>query len=115
MTDLGYVTCITCGKSGHPADKAQWHPFHHPLKVERDQEVPNIFKRDRPSSERQNGAETQVSVVQSSMPFDPVLRQALITKGVLTPDDLREAEKAIFAITGMMTQGVQDVPSTEQR
>lgn len=115
MTDLGHVTCVTCGKSGHPADKAAWHPFHHPVKVEGDQEVPNIFKKQGPSQGGQNGAETQVSVVQSSMPFDPVLRQALIAKGVLTPDDLREAEKAIFAITGVMTQGVQDVPSSEQR
>jgi hypothetical protein len=32
-------------------------------------------------------------------PFDPVLRQALIDKGVLTPDDLREAEMKIRAVT----------------
>lgn len=33
-------------------------------------------------------------------PFDPVLRQALIDKGVLTPDDLRAAEEKIAAVTG---------------
>lgn len=35
-------------------------------------------------------------------PFDPVLRQALIDKGVLTPDDLRDAEAKINVVTGRM-------------
>jgi hypothetical protein len=34
------------------------------------------------------------------MPFDPVLRMALINKGVLTPDDLTEAERIMTAISG---------------
>lgn len=33
-----------------------------------------------------------------SMPFDPVLRQALIAKGVITPDDLQTAEGVIRAL-----------------
>lgn len=32
-------------------------------------------------------------------PFDPVLRQALIDKGILTPDDLLQAEAKIRAVT----------------
>jgi hypothetical protein len=38
------------------------------------------------------------------MPIDPVLRQALVDKGVLTPQDLREAEEKIHAITGLFNQ-----------
>jgi hypothetical protein len=34
------------------------------------------------------------------MPFDPILRMALINKGVLTPDDLTEAERIVTAISG---------------
>lgn len=38
-------------------------------------------------------------------PFDPVLRQALISKGVLTADDLREAENQIRAVTAAFNEG----------
>lgn len=38
------------------------------------------------------------SPMQSVMPFDPVLRQALIAKGVITPDDLDAAEKIIRSL-----------------
>lgn len=41
----------------------------------------------------------------SPWPFDPVLRQALIDKGVLTVDDLSEAERKIRAVTAQFTQG----------
>jgi hypothetical protein len=36
--------------------------------------------------------------------MDPVLRQALIDGGILTPDDLKRAEEKIIAITGMFNQ-----------
>lgn len=38
-------------------------------------------------------------------PFDPVLRQALVDKGILTPDDLKNAEAKIRMITGEMLGG----------
>ena len=34
----------------------------------------------------------------STLPFDPVLRQALIAKGVVTPDELANADKTIRAL-----------------
>lgn len=49
------------------------------------------------------GAETVP--VASSWPFDPVLRQALIDKGVLTPDDLRDAERKIHEMSVVFNQG----------
>lgn len=39
-------------------------------------------------------------------PFDPVLRQALITKGVISVQDLADADKMINALTNQM-RGVQ--------
>lgn len=41
-------------------------------------------------------------------PFDPVLRQALIDKGVLTPDDLQAAETKIRAVTAAFEQEAAD-------
>lgn len=41
-------------------------------------------------------------------PFDPVLRQALISKGVLTPQDLRDAEDMIRAVTAAFGEGAKD-------
>lgn len=41
-------------------------------------------------------------------PFDPVLRQALIDKGILTPEDLRNAEEKIIVITGQYRRGSSD-------
>jgi hypothetical protein len=38
-------------------------------------------------------------------PFDPVLRQALIDKGVITPDDLTRAEATIRAVTDNFNGG----------
>ena len=38
-------------------------------------------------------------------PFDPVLRQALMDKGVLTPQDLRDAEIKIRAVTASFEGG----------
>lgn len=50
------------------------------------------------------------AVVQGQWPFDPVLRQALINKGVLTPEDLSAAEAQIRAVTAQF-QASGGVPS----
>lgn len=44
----------------------------------------------------------------SPWPFDPVLRQALIDKGAITPQDLRDAEEKIRAVTQAVTSGDQN-------
>lgn len=51
------------------------------------------------------GAETPPA---PAMPFDPVLRQALIDAGVLTPQQLQDAEDKIRAITGQFEQSVRE-------
>lgn len=40
-------------------------------------------------------------------PFDPILRQALIDKGVLTPEDLTAAEKKVYAVSQGLWGGEQ--------
>jgi hypothetical protein len=42
------------------------------------------------------------------MPVDPVLRWVLINKGILTMDDITEAENQITALTGGIVQIVRD-------
>jgi hypothetical protein len=42
------------------------------------------------------------------MPFDPVLRQALIDAGVLTPQQLRDAEDKIRSITGQFESQMKE-------
>jgi len=64
--------------------------------------------RDRPrkSPERPSGGTAAVPTPAPlhSWPHDPVLRMALINKGVLTPEDLRNAEQQIRAITAEVMQ-----------
>jgi hypothetical protein len=42
------------------------------------------------------------------MPFDPVLRQALIDKGLLTVDDLRDAETKVLMVSGQFHQAMKE-------
>jgi hypothetical protein len=41
-------------------------------------------------------------------PIDPVLRVALINKGVITPEDLRNAEEVIRATTAQFEATVKE-------
>lgn len=105
--------CVTCGnsKEWHDANPQTQHVFN-------DGSVPMsaTFGRKRadgskePLNGPQRGAEPAVlrpPEMQSRWPFDPVLRQALIDKGVLTPQDLRDAEETIKAVTAAFNREVQ--------
>lgn len=46
----------------------------------------------------------------SPWPFDPVLRQALVDKGIVTPQDLIDAENKIRAVTSTYVRGTGDGP-----
>lgn len=41
----------------------------------------------------------------AAYPIDPVLRQALVDAGVITPKQLRDAEEKIQSITGLFNSG----------
>lgn len=64
------------------------------------------FARKRPQGDAQGddargNVRGAYNVTQT--PFDPVLRQALITKGILTVQDLADAEKMINALTNQIS------------
>lgn len=87
--------CHTCGQSHRQLASTgvlPKHPFNDGTLG-----ASATFGKRRPDGQ----GNAPVPVAQfSSHPFDPVLRQALIDKGVLTPQDLRDAESKISAITG---------------
>jgi hypothetical protein len=79
--------CRVCNKV-HGVDG--WDPQHQP-----------VFGDDPTGAlpKKQTKNTPGVAAAISPWPFDPVLRQALIDKGVLTPQDLRDAEEKIRAVT----------------
>lgn len=52
----------------------------------------------------QRGTERGSMTQRPAYPIDPVLRQALVDAGVITPQQLKDAEDKIQAITGLFNQ-----------
>lgn len=63
----------------------------------------------------QRGAPEVTQIAQRGMPFDPVLRQTLINKGVISVDDLRAAEEQIRAVTVQFLGGANGQSTEEVR
>lgn len=64
------------------------------------------FGKKLPNGDRTPGAGAPVVVEEVRWPFDPVLRQALVTKGIITAEDLSTAEATIRAVTDQFNGGV---------
>lgn len=89
MTSLGNDVCTTCHKTHPwPDGTVPEHPFNN---------------GGLTAVQATTTGQAKPKVEASPWPFDPVLRQALIDKGVLTPGDLTEAEAKIRAISGMVS------------
>ena len=90
-------SCVTCGNT------KEWHEQHPEIRhAFNDGSVPHsaTFGVRRADGTRGRIPEPQRgSQTPSPWPFDPVLRQALIDKGVLTVEDLKSAEEKIRTIT----------------
>lgn len=103
MTTNDQPICKTCGKS-HPYEDGTVpkHPFNNGSLSFAD-----TFGRKLPDGSRAmpGDKEPVQEAVGLQWPFDPVLRQALIDKGILTPDDLIEAEKKIRSVTSAVIGG----------
>lgn len=84
------VLCATCR---NPHDN---HPFKHPF---------NDGSLSTMDAFTVGHGHQPPSVRRIPGPCDPVLRQALVDKGILSPDDLRAAEEKIQAITGQVMRG----------
>lgn len=99
--------CVTCGQTW------EWHIKYQPEHAFNDGSLPPsaTFARRRADGSRgttpaaHGGSEPVVRAVR--YPFDPVLRQALVNKGILTPQDLRDAEEMIRITTGEVLSGQQ--------
>lgn len=96
------LTCITCNRSGE-GDPREWHVAQHPFRSADDARAGVGWKG--PSEPRRDDNTT---IRPPRYPFDPVLRQALIDKGVLTPDDLRDAEAKILVVSGQFQDAVRE-------
>lgn len=103
--------CVTCGnsKSWHATNPAR-HPFNDgsvPVSDtfgKRGKDKPRDLDHDKPQPRT-----VQARATTRGWPLDPVLRQALMDKGVLTIEDLRAAEEKILATTGqIMTEGEEE-------
>jgi len=103
-TPVGPTTiCHTCKNT------YAWHQETKPMHPFNDGEAGAAWflgerdQRDRKGAQR--GSEAVRMAQRAAFPMDPVLRQALVDAGVITPQQLRDAEEKIQSITGMFTQG----------
>ena len=94
--------CTTCNKPHPwPDGTTPVHPFNNgslPMSA--------TFGKPRADGPRGSSAPASDATVQEAVwPFDPVLRTALINKGIITPDDLSAAERHIRVVSGMVLGG----------
>jgi hypothetical protein len=94
-------TCHTCGhtKQWHE-DKQPRHPFN-----DGQSGSTSFLTRQKGNATGNNGGGTPSA---AAYPIDPVLRTALINKGVITPQDLRDAEELIQATTAIFEASVKE-------
>lgn len=91
--------CVLCNKP-HPWPDGSTPK--HPFTPEGSDPAGFLGKRDK---DRQRGSDTpSPTLAVAGWPFDPVLRQALIDKGLLTADDLRVAEAKIRDMSVVFNQ-----------
>lgn len=92
--------CTTCGNDH------RWHTENRPRHEFNDGSLgaSATFGKRRPDGQGNVPANAEVIPTMSPWPFDPVLRQALVDKGILTPQDLRDAEDKIRAVTASFNQ-----------
>jgi hypothetical protein len=84
------MTCRTC------LNTREWHEENNPVHPFNNGEAgATAFLKRR----ERKGSQRPAEVTQMSLPFDPVLRQALIDAEVITVDQLRTAEEKIRAVT----------------
>lgn len=96
--------CQTCNQTyGWHRENKPVHPFNTGQAG-----IRALFAK-RGDRDPRDGAKTPQGGSQGAAPapwpFDPVLRQALIDKGVLTPEDLVNAKLKIEAVTAQLMGG----------
>jgi hypothetical protein len=102
----GNDVCTMCGTSrdNHAGRRHTFTPVG--TRVDTAQFGPNRAERAREGDDTPRRHQTAWGTSQAPPAMgDPVLRQALVDKGILTPDDLMAAAEKISAITGQVMRG----------
>lgn len=96
-----YGPCRMCGNSWewHQAHYAR-HPYTSPNSTN---ELRDVTRPDRRAQ-----ANTDAPIVHTTTPFDPVLRLALIEKGIVSPDDLKKAEEKLGVVMHLVNDKLGD-------
>lgn len=82
--------CATCSRPQND------HPYRHPFNNGELSGIASLGVMTNANGDQVDApTEDDVEVVEMAWPFDPVLRQALVDKGIITADDLRDAERKI--------------------
>jgi hypothetical protein len=101
MSIENVAVCTTCAKTHPwPDGTVPKHPFNGGPPVKR--------KDDDTARTRHPITPTDRGISQLSMPFDPVLRMALIDAGVITSEQLTAAETKLNTITGVVTHRLRE-------
>lgn len=91
------TTCSGCNNSG-VGDPDSWHPYRHSYKGPwRPASSPESDPHPMPGTPMTPG-----------MAFDPVLRLALVNKGLITVEDLQQAQAQMLIITGNIPQAIRE-------
>jgi hypothetical protein len=85
------VACRVCEETEAEHD-GKIHPFTRP-----GEELPRAMFARRRSEGEEGGIK---------LPFDPVLRQVLLDRGVVTPEELKAAEQKVLAVVRGAMGGV---------
>lgn len=102
MMDRDNGPCRTCGRFHDEPGYEPVHAFNNGSLSPSEtfgKKGPDGVRRPRVGV---NATGTNSEVTELPWPFDPVLRQALIDKGIITPMDLVNAEMKIRAVTQSM-------------
>jgi hypothetical protein len=102
-------TCVTCNTSGE-GDPTTWHHARHPFRSAAMAHTGAGWQT--PSEGRET---TESPTPMPAYPFDPILRQALIDKGVITPQDLKDAQAKIEVVTAVFQNETGGKPYVHMR
>jgi hypothetical protein len=111
MTASDDGNCTTCGNSW------LWHEEHAPRHQFNNGSVPfkATFGARTPHGAKKTSQDGPESVSRMPWPHDPVLRQALIDLGIITPQNLRDAEEKIRAVTAAFLGGNNGEGEVQER
>lgn len=98
VTGAVLTTCRQCNNSG-VGDPRDWHHWRHSYKGPW-----------RPASSTETPAQPIPGTPMTpNMAFDAVLRLALVNKGLITVQDLQDAQAEMYAITGNIPVAIGDL------